>query len=82
MEANRWIFLYRLSSKDRQAVTRPPFPGTTEKRNMKISMLLLEVDGKGVSMESSVPFSSRTERSKELFMFILTLQHIYVDDSK
>ena len=38
---------------------------------MKMSMLLLEVQGKGVSLESSVFFSQeRTERSKEFFMFI------------
>ena len=47
MKANRWISLYPLSSKDRKAVT-PPFSGTTEKGNMKMSMLLLELDGKGV----------------------------------
>ena len=71
MNADRWIFLHPLSSKDRKAVT-PPFPGTTKKRNMKIPMLLLEVDGKGVSMEISVfLFSSRTERNKEFFLLIL-----------
>ena len=64
MKVNGRIFQYPLFSKDRKAVT-PPFPGTTEKRNLKISMLLLEIDGKGVSMEISVPFSSRTERSKD-----------------
>ena len=79
MKANRWIFLYPLSSKHRKAVT-PPFPGTPEKRNLKISLLLLEVDGKGVSREISVLFSNRTERSKELFMFIFTVQHINVHE--
>ncbi|XP_015769281.1 PREDICTED: receptor-type tyrosine-protein phosphatase F-like [Acropora digitifera] len=75
-KANRWIFLYPLSSKDRKAIT-PPFPGTTEKRSMKISALLLEVDGKGVSVKVLCSFSCRTERSKELFVFMF-----HVHDSK
>ena len=67
------IFLYLLSSKDRQAVT-PPFQGTTDKRNMTICMLLLEVDGKGVRMESSVFFfmQNRKKKHKEFFLFILS----------
>ena len=64
------ISLYPLSSKDRQAVT-PPFQGTIDKRNMAICMLLLEVDGKGVRMESSVFFSMQN-RKKEFFLFILS----------
>ena len=47
-------------------------------------MLLLEVDGKGVSMESSVFLFmlNRNKKNKEFFALILTQQHVYAHDSK